>query len=154
MFIKKTTKTDRGTGKTYCAYHLVESVRTAKGPRQRILLYMGADIGLPESEHEQLSQCISELLVGAQRLIRHPEHIERLAQQYISQIVHRLSASDNRSKSDESAEFVHIDANSVEESEPRSVGAEHLMLEMAHQLKLPEQLTKLGLSKTERAIAL
>jgi len=81
MFIKKTTKTDRNTGKTYCAYHLVESVRTTKGPRQRILLYMGADIDLPESEHTQLAQCISELLTGTQRLIQHPKHIERLAQQ-------------------------------------------------------------------------
>lgn len=154
MFIKKTTKADRSTGKIYSSYQLVESIRTAKGPRQRILLHMGADIGLPESEHEQLSQCISELLTGAQRLIRHPEHIERLAQQYASQIVHRLSASDHRSESDKSAVFVDIDVNSVEESEPRSVGAEHLMLEMAHQLKLSEQLAKLGLSKTERALAL
>lgn len=154
MFIKKTTKTERSTGKTYCAYQLVESVRTAKGPRQRILLYMGADIDLPESEHEQLAQCISELLTGAQRLIRHPEHIERLAQQYTSQIVHRLSAPDTRSESERPAEFVNIDVHSLEASEPRSVGAEHLMLEMAHQLKLPEQLAKLGLSKTERAIAL
>lgn len=154
MFIKKTTKTDRATGKTYCAYHLAESVRTAKGPRQRILLYMGADISLPESEHAQLAQCISELLTGAQRLLRHPEHIERLAQHYVSQIVHRLSTPDNRSESTEPTEFTHIDVNSVEQSEPRSVGAEHLMLEMARQLKLPEQLAKLGLSKTESATAL
>ena len=154
MFIKKTTKTDRSTGKIYCAYHLVESVRTAKGPRQRILLYMGADIGLPESEYAQLAQCISELLTGAQRLIQHPSHIERLAEQYTSQIVHRLSAPGSRSESEKPAEFAHIDVNSVEQSEPRSVGAEHLMLEMAYQLQLPEQLVKLGLSETEKAIAL
>src|ERR1700738_687354 len=154
MFIKKTTKTDRKTGKTYCAHHLVESVRTAKGPRQRILLYMGADIGLPESDHAQLAQCISELLTGTQRLIRHPQHIEHLAQQYVSQIVHHLSAPDNPAESNEPEEFVHIDINSIEESEPRSVGAEHLMLEMARQLKLTEQLSKLGLSETERALTL
>lgn len=40
MFIKKTLKTDSKNGKTYSAYHLVESVRTEKGPRQRILLFM------------------------------------------------------------------------------------------------------------------
>lgn len=154
MFIKKTTKTDRSTGKTYCAHHLVESIRTAKGPRQRILLYMGSDIGLPESDHAQLAQCISELLTGIQRLIQHPPHIERLAQHYTSQIVHRLSAPDHLSVSHPPEEFVHIDLNSVEESEPRSVGAEHLMLEMAHQLKLPDQLTQLGLSETERVVAL
>jgi transposase len=44
--------------------------------------------------------------------------------------------------------------NSIEQSEPRSVGAEHLVLQMALQLKLPEQLEKLGLSKTETTEAL
>ena len=48
MFIKKALKTDPKTGKTYSAYHLVESVRTEKGPRQRTLLYMGAEVDLPE----------------------------------------------------------------------------------------------------------
>ena len=51
-------------------------------------------------------------------------------------------------------EFVSIDVNSIEKSEPRSVGAEHLMLKMADQLKLPEQLQKLGLSKTDVSVAL
>lgn len=154
MFIKKTTKTNRATGKIYCAYHLVESVRTPKGPRQRILLYMGADIGLPEIEHWQLAQCISEQLAGTHCLIQHPEHIARLAQKYVSQILHHLSVPNNPLEPLESTEFVSIDVNSVEKSEPRSVGAEHLMLEMAHQLQLPTQLAKLGLSKKEQAIAL
>ena len=137
MFIKKTTKKDRSTGKTYCAHHLVESVRTAKGPRQRILLYMGTDIGLPENEHGQLAQCISELLSGIQRLIQHPEHIERIAQRYVSQIVRHLSAPGNHSET-VPREFIPIDVNSVEKTEPRSVGAEHLMLQMAQQLELPK----------------
>lgn len=153
MFIKKTTKKDRSSGKTYCTHHLVESVRTAKGPRQRILLYMGTDIGLPESEHGQLAQCISELLTDVKRLIRHPEHIERMAQRYASQIVHNLSSPNNRSET-APPEFIPIDVNSVEKTEPRSVGAEHLVLQMAQQLELPKQLTKLGLSKAESAIAL
>jgi transposase len=111
---------------------------------------MGADIGLPESEHGQLAQCISEQLTGTQRLIGHPEHIECLAQRYTSQIIQHLSAPADH----EPPEFIPIDLNSVENREARSVGAEHLMLQMAHQLELPEQLTKLGLSKREVAIAL
>jgi len=39
MFIKKTIKTDPKTRKAYVAFHLVESIRTEKGPRQRTLLY-------------------------------------------------------------------------------------------------------------------
>ncbi len=156
MFIKRTTKKDRITGKTYSAYHLVESVRTQRGPRQRIILYMGTDIGVPEHEHPQLAQCISDILANEQLLIPHAEHIQRLAQHYASQIVHRLSATESNSEQKKNlpSEFISIDVHSIEQSEPRSVGAEHLMLQMARQLKLPEQLKKLGLSKTEIAEAL
>jgi hypothetical protein len=62
MFIKKTIKKDPNTGKTYVTYNLVESTRTENGPRQRIILYMGADVGVPEAEHSELAQCIFELL--------------------------------------------------------------------------------------------
>ncbi len=156
MFIKRTTKKDRITGKTYSAYHLVESVRTERGPRQRIILYMGADFGLPEHEHAQLAQCISDILTNEQLLIPHAKHIQHLAQQYASQIIHRLSASkhDSEQKKNVTPEFIPVDVNSIEQSEPRSVGAEHLMLHMARQLKLPKQLEKLGLSKIEIAEAL
>ena len=56
MFIKKTLKIDRSTGKEYSSYYLVESGRTEKGPRQRTLLYMGSEIALPEGEHKLLAQ--------------------------------------------------------------------------------------------------
>ena len=56
MYIKKTFKKDSKSGKFYSAYHLVESVRTERGPRQRTLLYMGSEIAIPEGEHKILAQ--------------------------------------------------------------------------------------------------
>ena len=47
-----------------------------------------------------------------------------------------------------------IDINTIEKSEPRSVGTEHLLLKMSHQLQLPEKLKELGFSPTEVPIAL
>ncbi len=157
MYIRKTLKTDRKSGKTYSAFHLVESVRTDRGPRQRALLYMGAEINLPEEQHALLAQCIEDILTSAQSLFAYPEEIQKLAQSYTSQIVRRLSdPGDNAEqlKQDLLPEFVNIDVHSIEQTEPRSVGAEHLLLQMGNQLKLPEQLQKLGLSKTDAAIAL
>jgi len=158
MFIKKTLKTDSKSGKTYSAYHLVESVRTKKGPRQRTLLYMGSEIDLPEGEHKLLAQRIEGVIVGEQPLLPYAEEVERLAQSYASQVIRRLSnpkEEQGRSKTEDlEPEFVNINVNSIEKSEPRSVGTEHLMLQMANQLELPKQLQKLGLSKTDTAIAL
>lgn len=158
MFIKKTRKTDPKSGKTYCAYHLVESTRTDKGPRQRTLLYMGAQIDLPEGEHKLLAERIEEIVLGYQSFLSYPENVERLAQTYASQIIRRLSTPTDNSEHPEDEnlepEFVSIDINSIEKSEPRTVGAEHLMLQMANQLELPGKLQEVGLSKTDISIAL
>src|SRR5271156_2972103 len=137
MFIKKTLKTDRKSGKEYSAYHLVESTRTAKGPRQRTLLYMGSQIALPEGDHKLLAQRIEEIITGNSPLLPYAEDVERLAQGYASQVVRRLSSPKDTSECSEDKdleqEFVSIDINSIEKSEPRSVGSEHLMLQMANQ---------------------
>lgn len=157
MYIKKTLKTDRKTKKTYAAFHLVESVRTERGPRQRTLLYMGSEINLPEEQYKLLAQCIEEMLQGEKVLFPYPEQIAKLARIYASQVIRHLSepnASPEPPKEEQQQEFVNIDLQTIEQTEPRTVGAESLMMQMAHQLKLPEQLEGLGLSKTDVAIAI
>lgn len=158
MFIKKTLKTDPKSGKTYSAYHLVESFRTEKGPRQRTLLYMGSEIELPEGEHQLLAQRIEGIISGEQSLFPYPDRVEKLAQNYASQLIRRLSTTkDGKGRSEDenlAPEFLSIDVNSIEKSEPRSVGAEHLMLKMADQLQLSQQLRELGFSKTDASVAL
>jgi len=84
--------------------------------------------------------------------------VERLAQVYASQVIRRLSTPKDKREhlenEDLEAEFVSIDVNSIEKSEPRSIGTEHLMLQMANQLELPKQLKTLGFSKTDISVAL
>lgn len=158
MFIKKTSKIDRKSGKEYFAYHLIESVRTEKGPRQHILLYMGSQIELPEGDHKLLAQRIGDIIAGQQPLLPYAEDVERLAQIYASQVIRRLSNSksipEHIDNKDQEPEFVNINVDSIETSEPRTVGAEHLMLQMANQLELPGKLEAVGLSKTDVSIAL
>ena len=158
MFIKKALKTDPKSGKTYFAYHLVESVRTDKGPRQRTLLYMGSNIELHEGEHKLLAQRIEGIITGERPLIPYPENIEKLAQLYASQAIRRLSHPNDNLECSENenpeSDFCTINLNSIEQSDPKTVGAEHLVLQMANQLGVPKQLQLLGLSKTDASIAL
>ena len=69
MYIKKTKKTDSRTGKSYFAYSLIESPRTDKGPRQRVLLSLGTDLAIPEGELKMLAERIEELLSGYDKSI-------------------------------------------------------------------------------------
>ena len=157
MFIKKTSKTDLKSGNRYFAYHLVESIRTEKGPRQRTLLYMGSEIELSEGDHKLLAQRIEGIINGEQPLLPYPDNVERLAQRYASQVIDRLSTSNDghaHENKESEPEFVSINVDSIEKSNPRSVGAEDLMLKMANQLELPKKLKELGLSPTDASIAL
>jgi len=155
MYIKKSKKIDPKSKKPYFAYTLIESVRTEKGPRQRILLYMGTDLSLAEGEHKMLAERIEEILTGARSLFQYSPEIECLAEYYTSQLIHRLSKPDNEHKNSESeADFNTIDVSSIEQLEPRTVGAEHLLLQMANQLELSNRLKELGLSKKEIALSL
>jgi transposase len=158
MFIRETRKTDRKTGKKYTSYQLVESIRTEQGPRQKILITIASSAPLNASEKKDLANRIEEIIVGSSSILPCSEKIETLAQTYASQVVHRLSSLENQTKTQDkeelSPEFVSIDINSIEKLEPRTVGSEHLLLQMAHQLKLPEKLQQIGLSKTDVAVAL
>lgn len=105
-----------------------------------------------------LAQRIEEIIAGQRSFIPYPEEVERLAQNYASQVIHRLSAaSENQGALEDDEpqkEHVSIDIRSIETSNPRTVGTEHLLLHMAHQLGLPKQLQELGLSQTDISIAL
>jgi transposase len=157
MFIRKTRIVNPKTKEVYYNFQLIESVRNERGPRQRILLNLGARLDLDDEERKLLANRTEELLKGVQSLIIYPEKIERYAQQYASQLVKRLSVEQSKVSHSEVVsppEFVNIDVNSITKSEPRSVGAEHLMLQMAQQLELPQQLKTVGLSESEIKLAL
>jgi len=61
MFIKKVKKKNQGFDKEFTYLHLVESVRTSKGPRQKLILNLGV-INIDESRFSDLTECIESLL--------------------------------------------------------------------------------------------
>ncbi len=156
MYIKKTKKTDSRTGKSYFAYSLIESTRTDKGPRQRVLLYLGTDLFLPEGELKMLAERIEELLSGYDKsAFAYSKEVERLAQHYTSQLIHRHSKCEDQPKEPQpTTDFNTIDVASIEQLEPRTVGAEHLLLQMANQLDLRKKFKEIGLSDKEIALSL
>ena len=116
---------------------------------------MGAEIPLPEEEHKILAQRIGEIVTKQQPLIPYSKIVEQLAQTYASQMIRQLSESISDPETPISAaNYVTVDVNTMEKSEPRTVGTEHLLLQMAYQLQLPEKFKELGLSTTEIMTAL
>lgn len=154
MFVRKTSVPKKTTGKIYWNYQLVESVRTEKGPRHRILLHLGADLDLNDIERKALGPRINELLKGIQRFIPCSDKVEEYAQRFARILREQMSQSSPSESKKDTRDLKTLDVNTIEIQEPRTVGAEHLLLHVANELKLPQQLSALGLSKKELALAL
>src|SRR5271169_3269262 len=66
MYIRKVAHTDKN-GKKYHTFKLIESVRTERGPRQRMLLNLGTDFTVPEEKWKDLANRIEEIVTGPEQ---------------------------------------------------------------------------------------
>ncbi len=156
MFIRKTCKTDKKTGKQYFSYQLMESFRSERGPRQRLILNLGSDLLIEDDERKLLANRIEELQIGAQIFFSYPTHIEKLALTY-----HRILS---RKKDNaiippagfikESVDYQTINLNSIQHEQARSAGLEHIVLETIKKLQLDSALLDLGFTDRETHVAL
>ena len=72
-------------GRSYTYHRLLESVRTAKGPRQRLVLSLGT-LDLPKSEWPRLAERIEDLLNHQERVPFGTSDLDQLAAPFAERI--------------------------------------------------------------------
>jgi len=131
MYIKKVTKKKSVSGKPYEYLHLVENIRTEKGPRQRLILNLGA-LDIPEDQYKNLANCIEGKLKGISALLEtHSSELSSLAEQFVSKIRKKtaeemVGAEQPRGAASGVARSTPVDVESIAAGECRSIGAEHV----------------------------
>ena len=149
MYIRQTkTRHASQNGKDYYTFRLVESKRIDNKVKQRTLLNLGTDFSLPKDQWAELCIRIQQLLDAEAALFEVPAEIEQLAQSIYSQILARqgdININEQKTESD----FQEIDVNSLQQIQPKTVGAEHVALEALKELQLPEILTEAGFNKRQ-----
>ena len=90
MYIKKVIKRNKGSRKPYAYLHLVENVRTEKGPRQRLVLNLGR-VNIPKEQYKDLANCVEGLLSGQKSLLSADPQIEKHAKKAVRQILDKRS---------------------------------------------------------------
>ena len=153
MFIRKVAHQNAKNRKAYYTYKLVESVRTARGPRQRDVLNLGVDFELPRHQWKELANCIEAIITGQRQLFDYPEEINALATKYARAII-RQQATTLDAGEEVISDYQVIDVNSVDTEDARTVGAEHVIYETIKELEIDQKLTSLGLSRLQTAVAL
>jgi transposase len=156
MFIRETSKTDKKSGKKYISYQLVESVRTDRGPRQTILLTIGAEVQLLPEERKLLANRIEEILAGITTLFTCPEHIENLANHFAKKLLQKPPVNDlqNETTPEEPIkDFAKVDLNTIQHENARTIGAEYIAYAAYKKLNLDGLFSSLGFTEKMREAA-
>jgi len=139
MYIRKVVHTNK-SGKKYHTFKLVESVRTERGPRQRMLLNLGTDFSVPEGKWKDLANRIEEVITGQSRVFPCAKDIEELAIGYARDVI-AYHEEENKSSA---PDYERVDMDTIDHTYIRSVGAEHAVYETMKTLGLPDLFTSLG----------
>jgi len=150
MYIRRTTIKSRKNGGQYYTYRLVRSERIGKKVRQHTLLNLGTGFSLPREQWPELVSRIQSVIDGQIEIVKIPQAIEELAQNYAAQIIQ--SRTDHKSKN-EQLDYRQVNIDSLEMLRPRSVSCEHVALEAFRALELDKQLKKIGFNGPQLATA-
>lgn len=65
---------------------LVENIRTEKGPRQKIIVSLGAYFNLPKENRKEVARIVEERLLGQNNLFGHGPHLVSYADKIVKKI--------------------------------------------------------------------
>jgi hypothetical protein len=147
MFIRTVTKSNSKGSKKYQCHQLVESIRTEKGVRQKLLLSLGR-LNLPKEKWPRLVARMKAIIQNQESLFDEDNDIEALAQKYAQLFIkkHGLNSPIDRYQS--------VDTKSLKNQRVRHSGGEYLGTVFFKKLQLEQCLKRCGFTKRQIEIAM
>lgn len=142
MYIRKSTSKQKG--KTYTNYLLVESVKTPKGPRQRVICSLGNLAPAPREEWLALAHKLEASLRGQLAL--------GASQADINEIVAEVRRTRKRSYFTSPSSIIEVDSDQVDVELAREAGPAHAGHQVWRQLGLDDILRHAELSDRARTV--
>ncbi len=154
MYIRTLSKTNPENGARYVTHQLVESHRTEKGPRQRMIMHLET-LDLPRLRWRELAMALEAGLTGQPMPIRPAADIQALASAYLAQqnVKDALRFAESERQGMAESQHVSVDLDSVRVSLSRSLGPELVGHTFYRRLGFPELLAACGLDLYQRDLA-
>lgn len=162
--VRKRLKGPQGDDYEYVHHRLVESIRTAQGPRQKVVLNLGT-LEVAREKFKTLANMIEALVYPTAQspLFDDDPELVTLARHFAEQVL-RKRIQDTASATDKDAPgapkevaekiLETIDVNSITNSQARTIGAEHIALAQAKQLEFLQILEECGLDSKQQKYSL
>jgi len=154
MFIREIQKKNPNSPKVFISHRLIESVRTPRGPRQRVVVNLG-QLDLPKENWKELANRIEDLVRGYKSsTVPISAGIETLARHYSKQILRKQRSEKKETHILENEQdFRNVDVNAVSSSDGKSIGPEHAGLEAMKALGFFDLFRQLGFTDDESNLA-
>jgi hypothetical protein len=148
MYIRQTETKTSSTSEKYTTFRIVDGVREGNKVKQRIILNLGKHFDLPQSLWRQLCSRIDERLNGIQKLPgldKGQQHtdVEKFAQIFASRIIAKRSIKLSE-PAEKNTQYSIIDINSLEMTDNRTVGVEHVGMYAINKLQLGKIFSDIG----------
>jgi len=154
MYIRQTATRRKKDGSSYQSYRLVDSTRMGNKVKQRTLLNLGSDFSLPRDQWSALTDRIESILHHQPSLFVVDETIEAQAQRIAGNLLKRKKEYAPTDTESSPVDYQSVDIDSVQSSELRSIGIEHLAYDALQSLELDSKLSSLGLNAAEVSTAI
>lgn len=138
MFVRTTQRCYKD--QSYTNYVLVESVRTAKGPRQKVVCSLGDLSPRPREQWLELARKVEAALGGQLELVAADDAD-------VTEVVERARRGRPRRQRSPAADLISIHADRIRTEEHRTAGAVHVGVQYWGKLGLDEILASIGFSK-------
>ncbi len=148
MFIRKVTKSNKGSSKKYDEYRLVKSYRIGDKVSQRVILVM-KDIRLPKQQWQELANAIEAMIQG-QKVLFIDRAVEDEATRWFNVYLTASSKQAVLVQSKATADFEEISLSSVSNHQPKTIGAEHIALSMYRELGFDKMFRELDFNQKQR----
>jgi len=160
MFIRTFKQKDKKTGRVYENHKLVESIRTEKGPRQRVIMSLGT-LTIPKIDWPRLAHALECRIRGQKSLLQdHDVELEQLALKLVSnnslsKSLEVLSDEIQQTETPKSHDSQALgDLETIKTKETRSLGAEVVCMKAWDLLGFSDMLRKLKFSTKSVSLAM
>jgi transposase len=147
MYIRKVTKTNKGSDKKYYEYRLVESRRNGDKVSQHMIMVM-KDIRLHREQWRELANAIEALMVGQEDLFI-DKTVQEESERWFNTYLTATSKHSVLVKPKDIADYENISIKSILNHNPKSIGAEHIALSMYRELGFDKMFRQLGFNKKQ-----
>ena len=137
--------------RTYTYYNLVEGIRTAKGPRHRVILSLGKLDNVAEEQIKLLGRLIDQRLTGQIRLL--PPQADQQALKQEAERIAAVVVSKNAVESHAEG-LVSVKLSQMQAGPALLLGPVYVGVQMWRRLGLEEALRSCGLSQRQRTLAM